>query len=121
MLRSIIIDDEFRSRNILQHLLEKYCANIELVAVVDSAHAGKIAVEKFHPQIVFLDIEMPEQNGFDFLASYDTTEFQTIAVTAHSEYRTKVHQYNAAAFLLKPIDIDELKTAIVVAEERIVA
>jgi two-component system, LytTR family, response regulator len=112
MLKTIIVDDEFRGRQTLQNLLTDNCPEINIVEACDSAAAAKEAIEKHHPHLVFLDVEMPHQNGFNLLESLKEVDFDVIFTTAHSHHAIKAIKFSAMDYLLKPIDIDELKAAV---------
>ncbi|MEK7263638.1 MAG: response regulator [Bacteroidota bacterium] len=116
MLRAVIIDDEHKGQQVLKTMLQKYCTNVEIVALADSATTGKHAIETHNPDIVFLDIEMPFQTGFDLLQSFERIDFKVVFVTAHSQYAVKAIKYNPLDYLLKPINIAELKLTIAKAE-----
>jgi two-component system LytT family response regulator len=119
MIPTIIIDDEKRGRNILSQLLQKHCNNVEVVALAESATQAKELVALHKPDLLFLDVEMPKQTGFDFLQSIKEKNFAVIFVTAHDQYAVKAFKFSALDFLLKPIDVDDLKNAVQKAEEKI--
>lgn len=111
-MRAIHIDDEKDSLEVMRLLLKKCCDNVELVASVSSVKEGILAIKKHKPDIVFLDVEMPGQNGFDLLDELDDTPFQVIMVTGYEHYALKAIKYSALDYLLKPLDADDLKKAI---------
>ncbi len=111
MIRSIIIDDERPSREALRNYLQEYCPDIEIVDDADSMKTGLMAIKRQLPDLVFLDIDMPNGNGFDLLRNLDRITFKIIFVTAHSEYAVKAFRFFATDYLLKPVDIDELMEA----------
>ena len=118
-LKAILVDDEQDSREILASYLKKYCPNIQLLEKCDSVKSALRAIEIHDPQVVFLDIEMPYGNGFDLLDQVKDVNFETIFVTAYDNYAIQALNQSAAYYLLKPIDIDELITAIEkISEER---
>lgn len=111
MIKVIIIDDEQHCIITLQHLLNKI-PNVEIVATTqDSTHA-KDLIEKHHPDIIFIDIEMPALNGFDVINQFSNFSFKIIFTTAYDHYAIKAIRLNALDYLLKPIDISELQSAI---------
>ena len=112
MISALIVDDEREYCESLQKLLKDNCPNVR---VVDEAHSVAEAVQmigKHHPQLVFLDIEMPRQNGFDLLRKLDKIDFKIIFVTAHAHYAIRAIKFSAIDYLLKPLDAIELKLAV---------
>jgi two-component system LytT family response regulator len=112
MLKAIIVDDEKISREILQDYLNKYCKDVSVLALAESAAQGKEMVIKHKPDIVFLDVEMPKGNGFDMLEQLDEINFETVFVTAFDNYAIQALNYSAAYYILKPVSIDELISAV---------
>lgn len=115
-LKAIIIDDEENARDNLQHLIQRHCKAITVIA---EAHKVDIAVEKikqFQPDIVFLDIEMPQKNGFELFKNFEKLNFHVVFVTAYNHYAIKAFEVSAVDYLLKPIDVQRLKEA----EEKLV-
>ena len=111
-MKTIIIDDETRGRELLHKMLQKFCCNVEVVALADSADAGKKMIEEHHPDLVFLDIEMPHGSGFEMLERFERIDFNVVFVSAHKEHAMKAIKYSALDYLLKPIDITELRKAV---------
>lgn len=111
-LKAVIVEDEEAGRVTLSNYLKKYCPNVKLSAMADSVETGLEAIKKHKPDIVFLDVEMPFGNGFDLLEQAEDIDFETIFVTAYSEYAIKALNFSASYYILKPIDIDELITAV---------
>jgi len=112
MLKAIIVEDEEAGRVTLSNYLGKYCPDVKLEAMVDSVKTGLEAIKKYSPDIVFLDVEMPFGNGFDLLEQSEDIDFETVFVTAYSEYAIKALNFSASYYILKPIDIDELISAV---------
>jgi len=112
MLKAIIVDDEKISRDILSDYLAKYCPDVQVLAQCDSAQTGLSAIEKYHPDILFLDVEMPKGNGFDLLEQVKNIDFETVFVTAFDNYAIQALNYSAAYYILKPVSIDELVAAV---------
>ncbi len=112
ILSAIIVDDEFYGRENLNKLIETYCPDVKILGLADSVIEAKQLVEKNNPDIVFLDINMPVLDGFDFLKEFDKREFMTVLVSAHKEYGIKAIKAGAVDYLLKPINIKELKETI---------
>lgn len=111
-MKAVIIDDEEDSRKILANYLAKYCPEVQVCGFGESVATGKEAIEKYNPDIVFLDIEMPYGNGFDLLDSIDNITFETVFVTAFGNYAIQALNQSASYYLLKPINIDELIKAV---------
>jgi len=117
VLRTIIIDDERSGRQVLQQLLSRHCSNVNVVALAESAESGKKAIDEQHPDLVFLDIEMPLQNGFELLQSFERRTFNVVFVSAHSDYIWKAIKFQPLDFLLKPVSAAELKDTVAKAEK----
>jgi two-component system LytT family response regulator len=111
-INAILIDDEERARNTLSSLLLSYCPEINVLAACANVPDGVIAINKHKPDIVFLDIEMPDYNGFELLGFFREIDFDIIFVTAYSEYAIKAFEISAVDYILKPIDIDQLKNSV---------
>jgi two-component system LytT family response regulator len=110
--QAIIVDDEAKARSLLRNILEEYCPE---VAVLDEAPDVKTAVKlinKNEIDLVFLDIEMPNENGFALFDYFNSPKFKTIFCTAYSEYAIKAFEVSAVDYILKPIGIQKLKDAI---------
>jgi two-component system LytT family response regulator len=112
IIKAIIIDDEIKSIKSLKIRIERLFDDIKVVATARSAHDGKEAIDMFKPDLVFLDIEMPNGNAFTLLERFDSIDFKIIFVTAHSEYALQAIKMSALDYILKPIDEDELVEAI---------
>jgi len=112
VIKAIVIDDEKPSREVICNYLRDYCNEVEVVATASSVKTGYRAIHKHKPDVVFLDIEMPDGKGFDLLSMFEKIQFSVIFVTAYSEYAIKAFRVNAVDYLLKPVKIDELKAAI---------
>jgi two-component system LytT family response regulator len=112
MVRGIIVDDEFKSRESLRILLEDFCEGVEVCALCQNVDEGINAIRELKPEVVFLDIQMQRESGFDLLTRIKDINFEVIFTTAHSEYAIKAFKFSAIDYLLKPIDIEELRQAI---------
>lgn len=111
MLKAILIDDEPKGRNLLQQLLQPI-PQIDVVAVAGNAEEGLKKIDQYRPDVVFLDIEMPGQSGFDLLRECRNIDFKIVFVSAHNHYSLKAIKFHAFDYLLKPVDIDELHQTI---------
>ncbi len=118
MLNAIIIEDELRSRQTLSGLLKLYCKNINIIAEADGMQSGLKAIEEHHPDVIFLDIQMPDGSGFKLLESLKEIDFDIIFTTAYDQFAIKAIKFSAIDYLLKPIFPDDLITAVKKAEER---
>jgi two-component system, LytTR family, response regulator len=112
VLRTIIIDDEKLSREVLCNYIKEYCTDLEIIATISTVKSAYKAIRRYSPDVVFLDIEMADGKGFDLLNMFDRIDFKVIFVTAYSEYAVKAFRFNAIDYLLKPVRIDELKEAV---------
>jgi two-component system LytT family response regulator len=111
-MRAVIIDDEQHCITTLKWSLQQYCHDIEVVGVANNGETGFLLIKETHPDLVFLDIEMPILSGIDMLLKLDEIDFKVIFTTAYDKYAVKAIKLNALDFLLKPIDKDELVTSI---------
>ncbi|MBK8622936.1 MAG: response regulator [Saprospiraceae bacterium] len=112
MITAIIIDDENKGRIALRQKLTDYCPDIQIVGEAENGEQGIILIQQCKPNIVFLDIEMPRMNGFDMLNHLAEKNFHLIFTTAYDHYAIKAIKFAAFDYLLKPIDIEELKNAV---------
>lgn len=112
MLKAIIVENEQRSRNMLTSLLKDFCKNVEFMVSVSTVDAAISAIGQYSPDVVFLDIELNEETGFDLLKKLQNIEFEIIFTTAHEHYALKAIKFCAIDYLLKPIDVEDLKTAL---------
>ena len=112
MIKTIIIDDEYNAREFLEKLLNRYLPNQFLILdKCENVNEAIISVQKHQPELVFLDIEMPDKNGFQFLNEVKDRNFDVIFTTAYSEYAINAIKKNSFDYLLKPINyIDLLET-----------
>ncbi len=112
MIRAILIDDEPGNLELLQALLTLYCPEVEVIGTTKKADEGIALICQMNPDVVFLDVEMPYMNGFSLLESIYPITFEVIFVTAFEEYALKAFRYNALDYLVKPIEIGDLKRAV---------
>jgi two-component system LytT family response regulator len=112
MIAAIVVDDEVRNRESLAKMITQFCHDVHVVGQADGV-AQAIELIDFHePELVFLDIEMPDSNGFALLEHYESPNFQVIFTTAHAEYAIKAIKFAALDYLLKPVNLNELKVAV---------
>jgi two-component system LytT family response regulator len=112
MIRAVIIDDIPEAVSVLKADLENYCVNIEVVGSAGGVVSGAKLVRELKPDLVFLDIQMPDGTGFDLLEILPETNFKLIFTTASDEFAIKAFKFSAVDYLLKPIDPDELMDAV---------
>jgi two-component system, LytTR family, response regulator len=112
MITAIIIDDEAKGRLALSQKLFTYCTQVQVVAEASNGQEALLLIQHHKPQLVFLDIEMPKMNGFEMLNALPEKNFHVIFTTAYDQYAIKAIKYAAFDYLLKPVDIEELKTAV---------
>jgi two-component system LytT family response regulator len=117
MLKSVVIDDEKNGRELLIHMLSQYCSNVEVCGSADSVHSAVELIDKEMPDAVFLDIEIPGGSGFDVLELTRYKDFCVIFVTGYDHYAIRAIKYAAMDYLLKPVDLEELKKATVKAAQ----
>ena len=111
-MKVVIIDDEDNNIDNLQQLLLEYCREVKVIGTATNGETGSSLINQLQPDIVFLDIEMPGKNGFDLLKSLPERNFEVIFVTAHHQYGIQAVKFSAIDYLMKPIDLEELKTAV---------
>lgn len=110
-LTSLIIDDEIACSDMLGQMLARHCPEIEIIGTASSVAMARAQLAQCSPDVVFLDIEMPQEDGFALLRSVPS-QFMTVFTTAHSHYALKAIKASAIDYLLKPIEVHELKDAI---------
>lgn len=106
------MDDEKHCRQVMETLLKKYCPEVNIMESCSDPVVALEVISKFNPDIVFLDIEMPGMSGFEWLNRCEQKNFEVIFTTAYNEYAIKAIKHNALDYLLKPVDKDELVSAI---------
>jgi len=117
-MKAIIVDDEKSNRNVLQSLIEEYCPRVKIVAQAHDVLSGVKAINTHIPDLVFLDIEMPNYNGFQLIEYFDELFFEIIFTTAHEQHAMAAIKKSAIGYLLKPIDIDELINVVTLVEKK---
>ncbi|MFD2540924.1 LytR/AlgR family response regulator transcription factor [Lacinutrix gracilariae] len=121
-MKAIIIDDEKRARNLLSNLITAHCASITSIKEAQDLASGVELIKASKPDVVFLDIEMPNQSGLDILEYFPgKIDFKIIFVTAYNQFAIEAFKLSAVDYLLKPVDTNELKEAVAKAEEAIKA
>jgi len=111
-IRSLIVEDEPRSLSTLKNLLGQYCPKVEVIAAAKSVKEAIKLIEKEKPELVFLDIALPDGDGFTILENITYKDFNVIFTTAYDKYATKAFDFSAIHYLLKPINHLELQKAV---------
>jgi len=112
LLKVLIVDDEPRSRRVLEKHLDEYCPQTKVVGAVGDVPDAVKNIKELQPDLVFLDIEMPGEDGFQLLKYFDEPDFMIVFVTAYQEYAVKAFKSSAVDYLLKPLEISELIQAV---------
>lgn len=114
MINVLIIDDEVNIREILANILHMKCPDINIVGFAEDVSSGILAVEKHKPDLILLDIKLPDGTGFDLLSKVraDVYNFHVIFITAFAEYALKAFKFSAIDYILKPINTEDLLNAI---------
>jgi two-component system, LytTR family, response regulator len=111
-IRAILVDDEESARDVLENLLLRFCPDVSLIAKCENVtHAVKV-IQKEQPDLVFLDIEMPNYAGYEIVNFFQEINFEIIFITAYDQYAIRAFEIAAIDYLLKPIDIERLKNAV---------
>ncbi|HXB06945.1 MAG TPA: LytTR family DNA-binding domain-containing protein [Puia sp.] len=118
MIRTILVDDEIDSIRVLQKLLGAFCPQVSVVGTAGGVESALDLIRETKPDLVFLDIEMAQGNAFDLLNQLMPLEFQVIFVTAFDNYAIRAFKYSAVDYLLKPVDIDDLRDAVARVREK---
>ncbi|AWX44919.1 Sensory transduction protein LytT [Flagellimonas maritima] len=118
ILKVVIVEDEKRSRETLRTLLEEFCKDVQVIATASSVNEAVKVLSVFSPDVVFLDIELQTGVGFDVLEQIKEPDFEIIFTTAFEKYAIQAIKFSSLDYLLKPIDLDELKQAVEKARER---
>jgi two-component system, LytTR family, response regulator len=112
MITAILIEDEKNSRESLRKKLQAHCPQVQIVAECVNGLEGLEAIERLHPQLVFLDIEMPHMNGFTMLQQISEKNFGLVFTTAYNQYAINAIRHSALDYLVKPVEVTELVNAV---------
>jgi len=112
MINAVLIDDETAGLEALQFAIEKYCPDVVIKGVYDKPEDGLSGIKKINPSLVFLDVQMPQMSGFDLLQKLSPINFEVIFVSAHNQYAIKAIKFSALDYLLKPVDAEDLVSAV---------
>lgn len=111
-IRAILVDDEESARDVLENLLGRFCPEVELIAKCEDVLQAVEVIKDKQPELVFLDIKMPNYSGFEIVNFFKEVNFDIIFVTAYDQYAVRAFEIAAIDYLLKPVDIERLKAAI---------
>lgn len=112
MIKVVLIDDENDALESLSILLDDFIEGLEIIGTADGVASGIALIEEKEPDLVFLDINMKDGTGFDLLEHFEKMSFQVVFVTAYDQYAVKAFKYAATDYLLKPIDLQELRKTV---------
>ncbi|MEO8148103.1 MAG: LytTR family DNA-binding domain-containing protein [Bacteroidia bacterium] len=118
MIRALIVEDEKRSAMLLEKLLKEFCLQVEVIGICHDVSAAIEKINSLKPDLVFLDIEMQSETGFDLLKKFNEINFAVIFTTAYEKYALRAIKFSAIDYLMKPIDVEELKCAVSKAEKQ---
>ena len=119
MIRTVVIEDEEHSRKMLMAMLHEHCRAINVDGSADSVTTGLAAISEQRPELVFLDIELQSETSFEILEKLPEINFELVFTTAFDHYALKAIKFCAIDYLLKPIDLNELRIAVAKAEKRL--
>ncbi len=112
MIKAIIVDDEQHCIDRLSNLLQHHASTIQLLASVTSVKEGIKAIKEHQPELIFLDVQIHDRTGFDLLRECGNINFKVIFTTAYDRFAIQAIKFSAIAYLLKPIDDDDLQEAL---------
>lgn len=116
-IKAILIDDEANALEVMEWLITTYCPQVEIIAQFQDAEQCITKLSDLNPDVVFLDVEMPKMNGFEFLEKVKLRNFDVVFTTAYDKFAVRAFKYSALNYLLKPVDPDDLMQTV----EKIVA
>jgi two-component system LytT family response regulator len=111
-LKTIIIDDEVNAVDFINTIIGEYCPELEVIGKAQNVTEGVRKIMESKPDLVFLDVEMPNGTGFDLLAHFPEKEFDVVFITAFNHYAIKAIKFSAVDYILKPININEFIEAV---------
>jgi two-component system, LytTR family, response regulator len=119
MINYVLVDDEPKNIRVLRNMLEEFCPDTRWAGSAAGVDEGETLIQKIQPDLVFLDIQLPKGNAFDLLERLVPAKFEIVFVTAFNDYAVKAFRYAALDYLLKPVNIQELKAAVQRANEKL--
>lgn len=111
-IKAIIVDDEESARDVLSNLIIRFCPQIEIITTCSNVLQAVEAIKKHQPDVAFLDIEMPNYAGYEIVSFFDEINFDIVFVTAYDQYAIKAFELSAVDYILKPVEIDRLKSSV---------
>ena len=111
-IKALLVDDEESARDVLENLLLRFCPEVSLIAKCENVPQAVELIKTQNPDLVFLDIEMPNYAGYEIVKFFDKVNFEIIFITAYDQYAIRAFEIAAIDYLLKPIDIERLKLAV---------
>ena len=111
-INAIIVDDEESARDVLSNLLKRFCPQVNIVTTCSNVLGAVDAIKQHQPDVVFLDIEMPNYAGYEIVSFFEKINFEIIFVTAYDQYAIKAFEISAVDYILKPVEIDRLKESV---------
>lgn len=118
-VKAILVDDEEGARDVLENLLTRFCPEVELLGKYTNVVQAVEGIKELRPDLVFLDIEMPNYAGYEIVNFFESIPFEIIFVTAYDKYALRAFEISAVDYLLKPIDIERLRAAVTKARTRV--
>lgn len=112
IVTALIVDDEEHNRNVLNTLLTKHCPLVQVIGEARNVDEAFALIHTKKPQLIFLDVKMPNKSGFDLLKMFETIDFEVIFVSAFNEFAVTAFEFNAIGYILKPIDYNKLIIAV---------
>ncbi len=112
MIEALLIEDEKNSQELLKSLIEEFTTGVKVVGVAGSVAEALTKIKELRPKLIFLDIELPDGDGFQVLEKAEKVDFDIIFTTAFNQYALRAFKFSATDYLLKPIDIEELQAAV---------
>lgn len=119
MINTIIIDDEKNSADYLKNILQDKFENINIISIIDNTSEAYNKINLLKPNLIFLDIELPNQSGIEMLKMFDNINFEIIFVTAHANYAIEAFEFCAIGYIIKPASVKKIALAIENAKNRI--
>ncbi len=118
-MKALIVDDEEAARNVLKRLLERNCPGLQIVGTANDVPSAVQLIQQEQPDVVFLDVQMPQYAGYEIVDFFDAIDFEIIFVTAYDQYAIKAFELSAVDYLVKPINRNRLIGAIEKLEQRV--
>jgi two-component system, LytTR family, response regulator len=111
-IKTILVDDEPNNLQFLQSLIKENCTSLNIIEMANNSKDGMLMIQELQPQLVFMDVDMPGMTGFEVLKKLEPLSFEVIFVTAYNQYAMEAFEYNAVAYITKPIVTEKLIAAV---------